>query len=75
MNFTNKDIDTFNEYLLSNAVDKVEEETKIINSSNKQHDKTMDSHLTHSTRFDLSDVVELISLATVEKIKREMELK
>lgn len=35
----------------------------------------MDSHLTHSTRFDLSDVVELISLATIEKIKREMELK
>lgn len=39
MNFTNKDIDTFNEYLLSNAVDKVEGETKIINSSNEQHDK------------------------------------
>ena len=69
MNFTNKDIDTFNEYLLSNAVDKVEEETKIINSSNEQHDKTIDSYL---TRFDLSDVVELID---IDKIKCEMELK
>lgn len=33
------------------------------------------THLTNSTHFDLSDVVELISLATIEKIKREMELK
>ena len=33
------------------------------------------THLTHSTCFELSDVVELISLATIEKIKREMELK
>ena len=69
MNFTNKDIDTFNEYLLSNAVDKVEGETEIINSSNEQHDKTIDSYL---TRFDLSDVVELID---IDKIKCEMELK
>ena len=66
MKFTNKDIDKFNKYLL------LKEETKIIDSSDEQHDKTMDSHLTHSTRFDLSDVVELID---VEKIKREMELK
>lgn len=69
MKFTNKDIDKFNKYLL------LKEETKIIDSSDEQHDKTMDSHLTHSTRFELSDVVELISLATIEKIKREMELK
>lgn len=40
-----------------------------------EHDKTMDSRMTHPTRFNLSDVVELISLATVEKIKREMKLK
>ena len=40
-----------------------------------EHDKTMDSRMSHSTRFDLSDVVELISLATVEKIKHEMNLK
>ena len=69
MKFTNKDIDKFNKYLL------LKEETNIIDSSDEQHDKTMDSHLTHSTCFELSDVVELISLATIEKIKREMELK
>ena len=52
MKFTNKDIDKFNKYLL------LKEETKIIDSSDEQHDKTMDSHLTHSTCFELSDVVE-----------------
>lgn len=66
MKFTNKDIDKFNKYLL------LKEETKIIDSSDEQHDKTMDSRMTHSTRFDLSDVVELID---VDKIKCEMKLK
>lgn len=69
MKFTNDDVEKLKKAL------QLKEETKILNSTDEQHDKTMDSRMTHSTRFDLSDVVELISLANVEKIKREMELK
>lgn len=69
MKFTNDDVEKFKKAL------QLKEETTILNSTDEQHDKTMDSHLTHSTCFELSDVVELISLATIEKIKREMELK
>lgn len=65
MKFTNDDIEKFKKSLLN-------EETKIIDLSDEQCDKSIDSH---STRFDLSDVVELISSVTIEKIKREMELK
>ncbi len=68
MKFTNDDIEKFKKSLLN-------EETKIIDLSDEQCDKSIDSHSTHSTRFDLSDVVELISSVTIEKIKREMELK
>ena len=69
MKFTKEDIDKFNKALL------LKEETKIIDLSDKQHDKTMDSHLTHSTCFELSDVVELMSSVTIEKIKCELKSK
>ena len=45
MKFTKEDIDKFNKALL------LKEETKIIDLSDKQHDKTMNSHSTHSTCF------------------------
>ena len=37
-----------------------------------EHDKTMDSRMTHSTCFELSDVVELMD---IEKIKCELKSK
>lgn len=66
MKFTKEDIDKFNKALL------LKEETKIIDLSDKQHDKTMNSH---STCFELSDVVELMSSVTIEKIKCELKSK
>lgn len=66
MKFTKEDIDKFNKALL------LKKETKIIDLSDKQHDKTMNSH---STCFELSDVVELMSSVTIEKIKCELKSK
>ena len=66
MKFTKEDIDKFNKALL------LKKETKIIDLSDKQHDKTINSH---STCFELSDVVELMSSVTIEKIKCELKSK
>lgn len=68
MKFTNDDVEKFKKSLLN-------EETKIIDLSDEQCDKTMNSHSTHSTCFELSDVVELMSSVTIEKIKCEMKSK
>ena len=61
MKFTNDDVEKFKKALRLN------EEVKIL-----EHDKTMDSRMSHSTCFELSDVVELMD---IEKIKCKLKSK